>query len=160
VRYPLKPAFYKPGRLSTAALSNTFSLTAMFALAFYLLHVLAIMLAGYRLDVWIVTWITVNAFFPLALFLWSFFQVHFLIRRMKIANINAVNQQVQDTFACLQNQPSKEQAALLDQMMEIQKKVEQTDEWPISKEEITTLLVTLLVPFIQIIALIVGIVNP
>jgi len=140
VRYPLKSSFYKPGRLSTASLSNTFSLTAMVALAFYLLHALAIWFTPFRLNVWIITWGIVTAFFPLALFLWSFFQVHLLIRRIKIANIDAVNQQVQVTFSRLQSQPTKEQAELLNQMMEIQNKVEQTGEWPISKEEITTYL--------------------
>lgn len=39
LRYPLKSSFYRPGRISTAPLSNTFSLTAMVILVFYVLHV-------------------------------------------------------------------------------------------------------------------------
>jgi hypothetical protein len=160
VRYPVKVPFYRPNHPAIQSLSAFYSRAALVVLVFYIGLIAAVWTNPYGFTAPAVAWILVTGFLPLSLFLWSFFQIHGLLRRIKQINLDTVNQQVQVTLTLLQTTPSKENAEALAQIMDIQKKVEQEPEWPFTLEEIFTLIATAVAPISQIVNFLLNKLHP
>jgi hypothetical protein len=69
---------------------------------------------------------------------------------LKQRNIDVINGQVVEISNQLQGKPTKETAEILMQLMDIQKKIENMREWPVSAQGAFTFLVATLTPIIQI----------
>jgi hypothetical protein len=83
------------------------------------------------------------------MFVWSFFQIHVLLRQMKLRHIQQISHEVQGALEAFKKLPSKENAETLNQLMEIQTKIQRLTEWPISVQGVATFLVTFLSPIVQ-----------
>jgi len=151
VKYPTKSPFYKPKDLVILPLTDFYSRVAIIALALYLLSLLAIILSSFIYSTQMIVWIIFSGFFPLALFIFSFFQIRNLVKRIKNFHVERINEQIQSIYDNLNREPSKENAETLNQFMEIQNKVEKIQEWPLSFNGLVTLIVTFLIPVAQLV---------
>lgn len=155
IRLPLKPAFSLPGRLYTTRLSNAFLFLSVMASGVYLVHAASVLITPLRTNSWALAWLLVTAFFPLLLFLWSFYAIHVLLQRIKHHSIVELNEQIQTVMRQIQQKATNEDVEMLHTLIEVQGTLEKAQEWSVSNEEVTTLLITLLIPIIQVVGLVI-----
>jgi hypothetical protein len=151
VRRPIyKVPFFLLPHPAITGLYNFYLAIATAAALTYGMFALAAWQSPYGLSSGVLTWLYIAGFFPLSMFIWSFFQFRILVRKVKLEQIGQINQYIQTVLERFQTNVSKEDVEALDQMMEVQKKVQDLREWPFSLGSMLTLLVTLVLPIAQI----------
>lgn len=150
VRYPVKVPFFAMNQSGIRDLSGFYMRTALIVLLAYIWLVATVWLSPYDFTVPVLVWLTLIGFFPLAMFLWSFYQIHILMHRTKAKDTSLISKHVQDALFELQASPSKDAAEKLSELMTIHRKVEDLRDWPVSAGGILTVGVTALVPAINI----------
>jgi hypothetical protein len=156
----LSQAFHMPGRVYTAKLSNALLFLALMAILFYSIHAYAFWMTSLRQNAWIIAWLIVTGFLPLLLFIWSYYEIHVLLQRIKFLNVEEINSQIQLALQRVKAEQSKEQVEVLNGLIEVQSTVEKSQEWSISQAEVMTFLVALIIPLTQVITFIVGFGKP
>lgn len=96
-------------------------------------------------------WLAVLAFLPLSLFIWSFIQVHVLLRKIKYAHLASANVEVERAWQQVQTTRRLEDTELLLKNLDVQSRVQAAHEWPINFSGGVTLLIALLTAATQLI---------
>ncbi len=94
-------------------------------------------------------WLTVLAIYPLAIFIVSFQQIHVFMRNIKLSHLGVINKEVQKALQLVQNNPAKnlEDTQRLENLMDIQSKVEGAKEWPIGSQTTLAFAASFLITF-------------
>ncbi|MGC1376945.1 MAG: hypothetical protein WA821_12000 [Anaerolineales bacterium] len=150
VKFKSKLPFYTPLNIAISPISKFYSLTATGSLFLYGLHIVSLWMAHLINNPFVMIWVITTAFFPLGMYLVSFYAMHQIMGNIKAEYIKEINVQINSTLNKLKNDLTNEHANSLDKMMEIQRKVELLKEWPFEIEGILTLMVTTAVPIVQI----------
>jgi hypothetical protein len=132
----------------------------LITLFFYLLIVLLIWLSPFGFIPNTIGWLVYLSFYPLVTMIGSFLQIHKILKQIKHNHINRVNKLVQRAFEDLTDTSTKTNAETLLQIMNIQKQIGDTPEWPLNLVSNLTFLVALIFPTAQIIASYYGIFKP
>jgi hypothetical protein len=150
VDYPLKTSFYRVNHPAILSLYTFYSRSAFVVLLLYSCLLVVIWQSPYGLQSYMLIWPSILAFYPLAMFTWSFLKIHKLMYRIKQSNVDMINRQVKETLELLSEQASRENAEILAQLMDIQKKVEAVRDWPIAFQGIVTFVVGMIAPIAQV----------
>jgi hypothetical protein len=149
--YPVSVPFYRSNHPAVRKFLTTYSRSSFLTLIAYSLGVFMIWQGPYEFTPEIVAWLTILSFLPLSMFSWSFFQAHRLLRRIKENHIDFINHKIQNIANSVEQDMTKDSLEILSKLMDIQKSVESTQEWPIAFEGVFTFLVTLIIPIIQVV---------
>ncbi len=144
------PFFMLP-HTSILRLQSLFSSAALMVSAFYAALVIAEWQGPYGLVPLTLIWLVGLAFYPVTLFLWSFFELHYLLREIKLRQIKAINAEVVAALNKVLREHKNEDADYLDKAMGIQGRIRDMHEWPIEGEVIAAFLLTLVPAVTQII---------
>lgn len=143
--------FYRVKHPAIMSLWSYYSIAILVVVIFYVSMILVIWQSPYGFAVETLVWIIAISFLPLALVLLTFIQTHNILRRIKFAHIEIANKQVQTVLGQFTREPSKDNAEALKHLVEVQRQVEQSSDWPINIGSIFTFMVTLALPTLQIV---------
>lgn len=159
VNRPINIPFFCLPHPSISKLQNYYSIATFIIILYYIAMTIAIWKGPYGLKPIMLVWLAILAFYPLAMFIWSYTQIHFLLRNIKdhyLLNINSiVNREYQNLVD--NNNPNID---YLDKLMNIQVKTQQLKEWPFSIEGAFTFIATVLVALTQLVISILKISKP
>ena len=124
------PFFYLPHPAITQ-LQKYYTMHAGFVVVAYILGVIAVWLSPYSLQPLILAWLSILAISPLLMLFWSFFLVRGLINRLKQAQIEAINRQIQTEYQKIVQTDDPTAPSHLKDLMEIQTKIIALPEWPL-----------------------------
>ena len=142
-------------------LQNYYAISALIMTAGYILLIIAGWQSPYGLsNPGVITWLSLLAFFPLALFIWSSTLIHTLVTRVKESFLELVNKQVQTLFQKTEEIPDIKTYDQLEKAMNLQVKIQSLPEWPFSFASIFTFLITLSTAVIQVIIPLLNVLNP
>jgi hypothetical protein len=149
--FPLKVPFYANRHRSILCLSNAYNIGAFLTLVDYIWLLTMVYLAPWlRLDYVPLVALSIVGFYPLAMFLVSFFQIHAILKKIKQNHIDMINQQIEVCYRKLESRPSKDRLEELQKLMDIQEKVEKRPDWPFDIGNISTFIVSLIIPSVNV----------
>ena len=117
------PFFMLP-HASILRLQSLFSSAALMISAFYAALVIAEWQGPYGLIPLTLIWLVGLAFYPVTLFLWAFFELHYLLREIKLSQIKAINAEVNAALGKVLKEHKSEDADYLDKVMSIQGRIQ------------------------------------
>lgn len=130
------------GFYSTMSLAITF---------LYSLLVTAIWNGPYGLHPILLIWLTLLASYSVVMFIWSFFQIHNLLQKIKYAHVEVINNQIQKTLNAINKNNLLSNIEHLERLIKIQKDVQQINEYPLALSSGITFVITILAAIAQII---------
>lgn len=136
---------------STAALTITFLYTSL---------VVAIWQGPYGINTVMLIWLTVLAFYPTSMLVWSFTQIHTLIRNIKHSHLKIINDEIQKNLRRISKSNSVDDVDRLDKLIKIQGEVSSIKEWNFAFGNSITFVLTSLAGVIQVIISIREILKP
>ena len=142
VRLPLKLTFLKSGNRAVDAITQLPNFTSFTVLAAYVGLLLAVSLSPFRTEPIMSVWLLVLAASPILTYSWSLIQTHVLQTRIKYFHLDSINAQVEQVYQEARANSSKDNLERLSKLVDIQRNIEQTSEWPISPQVIATLIIT------------------
>ncbi len=148
-RKPNIPFFQLPHPSLTGLYSEYALLSVLLSIGYALLF-WAAWDSPYGLSTVILIWLSILACYPVATFLWAITQVHVLMQKVKQSHLEIINLQIQ---VALQKINETQETAAYDQLtkaIEIQNKVQNLPEWPISISGTITFFITSAAAIIQI----------
>jgi hypothetical protein len=157
---PVQVPFFKLPHPTINGLYSDYSLLAILLTVGYALLFWAAWDSPYGLSVAILVWLIILAIYPVAMFFWSIVQVHILMQRIKQSHLEIINQQIQYE---LQKITDSQEASAYDQLtkaIDIQNKVQNLPEWPISLSGTITFFITTATAVIQITLSVLQVFNP
>ncbi len=146
---PIKVPFFLLPHPGISRLQNFYSATTLIIVSFYTGFVIAVWLGPYGFNLAMLVWLTALSGYPLAMFSWSFFQIHFLLQNVKQSHLKIANNEVQQALKNVLTDHSLKETDRLEKMMSIQNKVKAMKEWPIAVEGALTFLTALVVAIVQ-----------
>lgn len=159
VRYPITPPFYLSKHPAIGLLSSFYSRTTISAIGVVLALFLIVWQTPYGFDPLLIGWLIFVSFLPLALFLWTFYQIHILMRRIKHVSIKLINNRVQEQLNLVLENSDKNSADELEKLMKIQDMVEKMREWPFALDGTIALMASIIFPAANIALGVFGIFN-
>lgn len=153
--------FFRLPHPAITRVQNYYATAALFSTAGYISLVVAGMQSPYGLfHPGVITWLSVLAFFPLALFVLSSYQIHVLMVRIKQSQLEMVNDQIQKLFLLNSRKSGIKTYDQLEKAMNIQTKIQSMPEWPLSLTSIFSFLVTAATAIIQIVIPLINALKP
>lgn len=147
---PVEVPFYRIHHPAIERLQSCYYFVAVSIFLAYLALALTIRLGPYGLVPALQIWLTILAFYPLSLFLWSFFHIHAWLKRIKSSYLRKITPAVQQALDDVLSHGTLDDVERLDRMMGIQARLQSVSEWPLMGEGAITLIVALVPPIIQI----------
>lgn len=157
---PINPPFYINTKYVISKLQNYYSSLTLFITGGYFAMAIAIWQGPYGITPELQIWLSFGAFYPLASFFWLFFQSHVIMQRIKHANLVAINQEIQTTYAQTMSKKSNEKLEQLSKIMELQDKVALLPEWPIELQGTITFAIAFITAIIQVFVSVSGLFRP
>lgn len=151
VNRPTIIPFFMPQHRFISKLQNYYLIQTLFIVLYYIGLVIAVWRGPYGLNLAMLIWLTGLASYPLAMFSWSFLQIHFLMQNIKESYLETINSKVQYAFKNVLNGHDFEELEHLEKIMNIQNKIHKLGEWPVSVGGTLTFLTSLATAIIQII---------
>lgn len=148
---------FRPSDLSLSKILRYYSRLSIVALLLYLAHYVSFFLAGYGAAIPIIVWMAFIGFFPFMLFAFSISKIHSLMRRIKIRNIDAINEEIQECYERVKLYDNHEDSEILVSLLSVQDSIDRTNTWPVSLSGLLTFTVTIIPPIAQIIAIMSGV---
>jgi len=154
----LKPnsPFYLSKPLPIISLLNYYSYNALFTTAGYIILTIAVWQGPYGFSFELQIWLAILAFFPLSMFFWSYYQIHIMLLKIKQEHLKVINQEVHRNLEKVLIGDTLESVERLDKVMGIQKKIQETSDWPVDFQGTATFVITLATAIIQIILAVTG----
>ena len=159
VNYPISPPFYLSKHSSISLLASFYSRTTFGALGVVISLFLIVWQTPYGFAPLLIGWLIFVSFLPLALFLWTFLQVHILMKRIKQTSIRTISERIQSQLNLNLENPDKHLADELEKLMKIQDMVEKMSEWPIAFDGIAALVASIVFPTANIALSMLGLFN-
>ena len=157
---PVKSPFYFPAELAVSKLQSYYSTTTLLVTSGYILLAASVWEGPYGITPQMQIWLIISAFYPLAMFFWSFFQIHIIMQHIKHANIQVVNHEIQKLLPRALEEKKDGSMKQLTSLIELQDKMASMKEWPIEIQATITFTVTLVTAIIQIVIAIVNTLKP
>jgi hypothetical protein len=150
VKRPIKIPFFMIRHHVVSKLKNYYLTQTLFLVLYYIGLVIAVWQGPYGFNYAMLGWLTGVAFYPLVLFLWSFFKIHFLMNNIKQSYLEIINSEVQHALNNVLSNHNLKDTEHLEKIMSIQDKIHTLAEWPISFSSSLTFLMTLITAITQI----------
>jgi len=161
VRRDVQIPFFRLPHPAITGLQNYYSVAALIMTAGYSSLVIAGWQSPYGLsNPAVITWLSILAFFPLALFILSSFQIHLLMSKVKESQLEMVNEQVQSLFRKVSSKTGAKTYDQLEKAMAIQTKIQNLPEWPLSFASIFGFLITAATAIIQVVIPLLSTIRP
>jgi len=153
--------FFRIPHPAITRLQNYYAVAALIMTAGYISLIVAGWQSPYGLfNPGVITWLSILAFFPLALFILSSYQIHLLMSKIKQSQLEMVNKQIQSLFQKNARKSGTKTYDQLEKAMTIQTKIQSLPEWPLSFASIFSFLITAATAIIQIIIPLVNALRP
>ncbi len=147
VKYPINVPFFMIQNEELKYIQAFYFRTALLVLFCYsAVIVLTIWPNPFSFSGLVLFWLSFLGFCPLILFLWSYYQIHILMLRIKQSFINICSSKLQTAMKELENKLTTDAVDKVLKLMETQSRVEKLPEWPININSSITFLVTLILP--------------
>ncbi len=146
VKYPINVPFFTIQNEELKYIQGFYFRAALVVLFCYFYLIYMVWSTPFSFSGLILFWLSFAGFCPLVLFLWSYFQIHILMVRIKQSFINICSSKIQIVMKELDNNLSSDNVDKLLKLMETQSNVEKLSEWPININSSITFLVTLVLP--------------
>lgn len=160
VRRPARVPFYLLPHPAVSGLQNYYSATALLYILNYVFLITAVWQGPYGFSQEMLVWLVFIASFPLGMFLWTFYQVHTLMKKVKESHFRTINQEIQKALEGVLTGDDSEEVERLEKVMEIQDKVRRVREWPVDVQNTLTFLVALGTTIIQIVVSVLELFKP
>jgi len=146
-------AFFQFSHPAILDLQSIYSFLAMAIFYGYSSLVIALRNGPYGLSLILQIWVTILAFFPLFIFLFSFLQIHKLIANIKYKSVKEINTRVQFILDRLDENSRMIDLEKLEKLMNIQIKVQSISDWPLDLQGLGTFIIALTTALFQIFAI-------
>ena len=144
--------FYLSPHPSISALFRIYIQCALFVVFAYCVVIITIYFEPYGVNSYMQGWLTFLAIFPIAMFVWTLFRVHKMLKNSKERHVRHISSKISECVRYL-NKPSPDgNAAHLEKLMSIQDKVTAMSEWPIGVQSFTSFLAVSAPLAVQLIA--------
>ena len=147
---PARVPFFRMANRVIAKLQTYYSFVAITVTVAYIGLVITIWRSPYGLSLAMQIWLTILAFYPLSLFLVSYFHLHILMQNIKYSHLDVINKEVQAALERMLYSTTLEDAQRLEKVMDIQLKVQAMKEWPIGSQGTIAFLFTFLTAAAQV----------
>jgi len=151
-RSPRLP-FFQFSHPAISDLQSIYSFMAMAIFYGYSSLVIALRNGPYGLTIILQIWVTILAFFPLFIFIFSFLQIHKLISNIKYKSVKEINNRLQFMLKKINGDNSLRDLKKLETLMKIQTKVQSISEWPLDLQGLATFIIVLTTALVQIFAI-------
>jgi hypothetical protein len=115
-----------------SGLQRYYSGLALLTVLGYIALVAAVWDGPYGLSVQMIGWLTVLAFFPVAMTTWSFLQIHALLRRAKQHHLDQANGLVIATLGSAQGSGQALDLEAVQKALAVQESIQRLPEWPVT----------------------------
>lgn len=132
---------------------------SIFVLISYIGLFFAVRFSPFINSVFMTPWLIILALTPIVFFMWSIYQIHTLMKRIKYVHCNVISKEVKRLFLEYQRNSTTENIDRFYKGWEILKDVHQIQEWPISLQTFVTFVLTVIVATAQIIVAISNIIK-
>jgi hypothetical protein len=148
---PAQVPFFRIASKVVARLQTYYSFVAITVTLAYIGLVITIWYSPYGLSRAMQAWLTVLAFYPLSLFLVSYFHLHVLMQNIKWSHLDIISKEVQAALERMLYSTTLEGAERLEKVMDIQLKVQSMKEWPLATQGSVAFLFTFLTAAAQVV---------
>ena len=151
VRYPINVPFFRIQSVEIKYIQNFYFRTSLLILLIYFYIVFTAWQSPFGFSEPVLFWLSILGFCPLAMFLWSFFQIHVLMSRIKQIYLDVCTEKIQIAIKELDKKMTTSGVDKLLKLMEVQGKVEKLPEWPVNINSTVTFIITLTLPALNLV---------
>ena len=147
---PIQAPFFRVPNPAITDLQGFYSAVIAFIVVAYSSLVVAVWQSPYGLNSYLLIWLSVLGMYPLAMFVWTIYKTHGIVKKIKYTHVDIVNEQIQKILSDAIENGDATKYEQLDNAMSIQNKVQDTKEWPVSYTETFTFLLTMTATILQL----------
>jgi hypothetical protein len=146
VKYPINVPFFTIQTEELKLIQGFYFRTAWLVLFCYFYIIIIVRSTSWNFSGLVIFWLSFLGFCPLGLFLWSYFQLHILMVRIKQSFITICSSKIQIVMKELDDNLTTDILDKVTKLMETQSMVEKLPEWPVNINSSITFIGTLVLP--------------
>lgn len=151
VKIPAKIPFFMIQHPVIYELQNFYLIQALVIFFYYICLVIAIWQGPYGFNNTMLIWSTGLAIYQFAMFSWIFYQLHYILKKIKYSHITIINSELQSALEKIkQKDYTFKDIEKLEKIMDVQNKIHTLGEWPRSYSGVLTFFTTLATAVTQI----------
>jgi hypothetical protein len=151
-KYPVHLPVFRIRHPELLKLYQFYSRFGLFVFLLIFLMLVFLLTTPFGTEFVVLLLVSLTTFYPLTMLLWSAYKIHIIMVDAKEIHVEAITVKIQSSFEHFQAEPSKENSESLDALLNVRKKLSSELDWPFDLEGASAILVTSIIPSINLIS--------